>query len=394
MVQKNMISRESEIQSISKLFKSHSIVGLLGPRQCGKTTLAKQYLRFLEKQRKTEFHLFDLEDPTDLSKLESPKLALENLKGLVIIDEVQKRPDLFPILRVLADRSPKKTRFLILGSASRELIRQSSESLAGRIAYLELTPFSLNEVHETKKLWLRGGFPPSYLAKTLENSTDWRKAFITTYLERDIPALGIQIPPVQLRKFWLMLSHYHGQIFNHSELARSMDVADTTIKRYLEVLVGTFMIRTLQPWFENMKKRQVKAPKIYFRDSGIFHTLLGIEQEKELYHHPKLGASWEGFALETVIRLYKATPEESYFWATHNQAELDLLILKGTKRHGFEFKYTDSPTVTKSMRIAEEDLKLDSLTLVYPGKESFPLDKKIQVVGLEKVETLEKLIKK
>lgn len=389
-----MISREIQIKSISKLFRSHSIVGLLGPRQCGKTTLAKEYLHSLEKQHKIESHLFDLEDPTDLARLSSPKLALEPLKGLIIIDEVQKRPDLFPILRVLADRTPKKTRFLVLGSASRELIRQSSESLAGRIAYLELTPFTLDEVEDTKKLWLRGGFPLSYLAKTLENSTDWRKAFITTYLERDIPALGIQIPPVQLRKFWLMLSHYHGQIFNYSELARSMDVADTTIKRYLEILVGTFMIRSLQPWYENIKKRQVKAPKIYFRDSGIFHTLLGIQQEKDLSHHPKLGASWEGFALETVIRLYKATPEESYFWATHNQAELDLLLLKGNKRHGFEFKYTDSPTLTKSMRIAEQDLKLDSLTVVYPGKESFPLDKKIQAVGLEKVETLEKLIKK
>ncbi len=380
-----IMQRVHLLQSIAAAFRINPVIALLGPRQCGKTTLARQWT---QKQLKEEpgksVTYFDLEDPTDLAKLENPKLALQNLAGLVVIDEIQRIPDLFPALRVLVDRAHNKSRFLILGSASRDLIHQSPETLAGRISFIEISPFSGSEVEagSLEKLWLRGGFPKSFLAKTTRQSCDWRKDYVSTFLERDIPALGIKIPAPMLRRFWMMLSHYHGQLFNASELGNSLSTADTTVRRYLDILTGTFMVRQLTPWWENIRKRQVKSPKIYFRDTGIFHTLLGISDTPSLKNHPKLGASWEGFALEETLRLYRAGEGEAYFWATHNEAELDLLLMKDGKRVGFEFKYTDSPRVTKSMKISLQDLCLDELKIIFPGKEHFPLAEKIEAVGL------------
>lgn len=373
--------RTSYLRRITELFRVHRVVAILGARQCGKTTLARQFVRRLKSSSART--LLDLEDPTQLALLENPKLALGELRGLIVLDEIQRRPDLFPFLRVLVDEERKDRRFLILGSASRDLIRQGSESLAGRIAFIELPPFSWPEVKDLRRLWVRGGFPRSYLARSRGASFEWRKAYITTFLERDIPALGINVPPAALRRFWMMLAHYHGQILNLSELGRSLAVADTTIRRYLDVLTGTFMVRQLQPWFENIGKRQVKSPKIYLRDSGILHALMGPQDEQALRTHPKLGASWEGFALEQVLNVLQAAPEETYFWATHGGAELDLLVFHKGKRLGFEFKYTDSPRLTPSMKTAREDLHLDELTVIHPGKERFPLAEGIRAVGLE-----------
>lgn len=370
--------RPEYIQKIKALHEIHPIVALLGPRQCGKTTLA----HMLADTDTIPTHFFDLEDPEDLVKLDNPKLALENLSGLIVIDEIQRSPELFPYLRVLVDKNPG-LKLLILGSASRELIKQSSESLAGRVAYIEVTPFSFTETKEMQNLWIRGGFPRCYLAPSLDASIAWRKHYITTFLEQDIPNLGINVPPQMLRRFWMMLAHFHGNVFNAADLGKSLGVTGPTIRRYLDILTGTFMVRQLQPWFVNMKKRQVKSPKIYFKDSGILHTLVGISDQDTLLSHPRLGASWEGFALEEIIRYIDATPEECYFWATHAGAELDLLIIKDGKKLGFEFKYSDAPKLTASMKIAFEELELDSLTVIYPGKSTFPLHKGINVSGLE-----------
>lgn len=377
-----ILNRTHFIQKITTLFKIYPVVALLGPRQCGKTTLAKNYVQLKNKKLPKE-NCFDLEDPTDLARLTYPKMMLESLKGLIVIDEIQRRPELFPTLRVLVDINPKTQRYLILGSASRDLIQQSSETLAGRIGYLELTPFSFTETKNSQKLWIRGGFPRSYLAKDDEKSKIWREDYIQTFLERDIPNLGIQIPPNQLRRFWMMLAHYHGNLFNASEIGRSLGLNHKTIKNYLDILTGTFMIRELQPWFENISKRQVKTSKIYFRDSGIFHTLLGITRSSELLTSPKIGASWEGYALEEIIRFHQARIEECYFWSTHGEAEIDLFIIKDGKRLGFEFKFTDAPKMTKSMAIAQADLKLDKLIVIYPGKHCFPIGKNIEAIGLE-----------
>jgi uncharacterized protein len=356
----------------------------LGPRQVGKTTLAQMYIEQYFPGQETRF--FDLENPLDLAQLENPMLALSSTSApLIVIDEIQRRPDLFTILRVLADQHEKKRKFLILGSASQDLIRQSSETLAGRIGYIELPPFSLYEVKNSQQLWLRGGFPRSYLAENDQDSYRWRQSYITTFLERDIPSLGFNIPAAQMRRFLLMLAHYHGQIFNASELSRSLAVSDHTTRKYLDILAGIFMVRILPPWFENLQKRQVKSPKIYFRDSGVLNALVGITDESQLQIYPKLGAFWEGFALEEIIRVFQATSTESYFWATQADAELDLLINKNGKRIGFEFKYTDSPKITKSMRIAQEDLKLDHLALIYPGREIFPLEQNMTAYGLETI---------
>ena len=372
------MERPFYLKQIQTVYTVNPACALLGPRQCGKTTLAHQYARLLKDQR---VHFFDLEDPTDLAKLVNSKLALESLEGLIVIDEIQRKPDLFPMLRVLIDTYKKH--FLILGSASQELIRQTSETLAGRITYLDLNPFSLFEVEDISKLWVRGGFPLSYLANTQNQSLAWRKDYVRTYLEKDIKDFGFAIAPQALRRFWMMLSHYHGQIFNASEIGRSMNVSHKTISHYLDILTGTFMVRRLSPWFENLHKRQIKSPKIFVRDSGILHTLLGIEDELQLLNHPKLGASWEGFALEEVIRVLKADSEDCYFWATQSGAELDLLIVQYGKKMGFEFKYTDSPKITKSMHIALEDLKLDQITLIIPGNHHFRLSEKVEVWGLE-----------
>lgn len=374
--------RKDFITRINQVFSIHPIVALLGPRQCGKTTLARDYIATLGAQFLPQ-NYFDLENPTDLARLMEAQLALTPLQNLIVIDEIQRIPELFPVLRVLVDEPNQQRRFLILGSASRELIQQTSETLAGRIGYLELTPFSYPEVDNLQQLWLRGGFPRSYLAGNDEESYIWRENYIRTFLEVDIPNLGIQIPPLQLRRFWMMLAHYHGNLFNASEIGRSLNLSHKTIQHYADILSGTFMMRQLPAWFENISKRQVKTPKIYFRDSGIFHSLLGIDSEQALLLTPKLGSSWEGFALEQIIRHHQAEMGEYYFWGTHAHAELDLLIIKRNKKLGFEFKYTDSPKKTKSMLIALEDLQLDSLTVIYPGKYEFALSKQITACGLQ-----------
>lgn len=375
--------REYYLKKIEQHFNVHSVCALLGPRQVGKTTLAQM---FVKEKMGGNARFFDLEKALDIERLENPTIVLSDEPDkLIVIDEIQLRPNLFPVIRTLVDDPLCKRKFLILGSASRDLIRQSSETLAGRIGFVELTPFSLREVNDLNKLWLRGGFPVSYLASNDSDSFLWRQDFISTFLERDIPNLGFNIPPQQLRRFWLMLSHYHGQTFNSSEIARSLGVSDHTTRKYLDILAGTFMVRVLSPWFENLKKRQVKTPKIYFRDSGILHALINIKSKSELDTYPKLGAFWEGFALEEIIRSLNLRQEECFFWATHADAELDLFVFKGGKRIGFEFKYVDAPKVTKSMKIAISDLKLDHLYVVFPHNQSFSLADRITALGLETI---------
>jgi predicted AAA+ superfamily ATPase len=377
------MDRKSYFDEITTQLRIHLICAILGPRQVGKTTLAKM---FIEKEYKDNAVFFDLENPVDLARLANPMLALEDITNkLVVIDEIQRIPELFTVLRVLADQEEKNRKFLILGSASRDLIRQSSETLAGRIGYIELPPFTLFEVKNIQQLWLRGGFPRSYLASSNDDSYKWRQSYITTFLERDIPNLGFSIPPEQLRRFWLMLAHYHGQIFNASEISRSLGVSDHTVRKYLDILAGTFMVRILTPWLENIHKRQVKSPKIYFRDSGLLYALIGISTKDQLQTNPLLGAFWEGFALEEIIYTLNATAQECYFWATQSEAELDLLIIKDGKRLGFEFKYADAPRLTKSMHIAMNDLKLDHLAVIYPGSQNFLLAPNITAYGLETV---------
>ncbi|OFW80680.1 MAG: hypothetical protein A2887_03330 [Alphaproteobacteria bacterium RIFCSPLOWO2_01_FULL_40_26] len=376
------MNRIMPYKKIERLFKINPIVAILGPRQCGKTTIARQ---FAAKKNLDLDHpnYFDLESPKDLSRLSSAEEALSKLTGLIVIDEIQRKPELFPVLRVLVDRPKNKQKFLILGSASRELIQQSSESLTGRITYFELTPFNISEAKNLDRLWLRGGFPKSFLAKNDENSLIWRANYVRTFLEQDIPNFGIRIPAQKLQKFWMMLTHYHGNVFNASEIGRSLDLSHKTAKEYVDILTHTLMIRQLQPWFENIGKRQIKSPKIYFRDSGIFHHHLDIKKKNNLLLHPKLGASFEGLAIEEIIRVHEATPNECYFWATHADAELDLLIVKNGKRLGFEIKFSKTPQITRSQHIALKDLKLDSLTIIYPGTKNFTLRDKIEVRGLE-----------
>ena len=376
------LDRHSYLERITALYRSHPIVAILGPRQCGKTTLARAYLRTLASNPAQPVHYFDLEDPEHLNRLADAKLALAPLKGLIVIDEVQRQPELFPLLRVLIDRPDGEQRYLILGSASRDLIRQSSETLAGRIAYLELSPFAAFETQDHAALWTRGGFPRSFLAPSDADSMNWRNAYVTTFLERDIPALGLNLAPNALRRFWTMLAHCHGSLFNAADLARSLDVSAPTVRRYLDILIGTFMVRALQPWHANIRKRQVKTPKIYFRDAGMLHAILNLPDAAALRSHPSVGASWEGFALEQVALIHGAAPAECYFWATHAHAELDLLIVRGTEMHGFEFKYASAPRPTRSMHVALEDLGLDGITIVYPGDETYALTERIRVVSL------------
>lgn len=373
-----MLKRANIQAKIHAALRRSRAVGLIGPRQCGKTTLARTFVN-VDSQ-----NYFDLEDPTSLARLNDPKFSLEPLEGLVVIDEIQRKPEIFPLLRVLMDRANNPATFLLLGSASPDLLRQSSESLAGRIKYIELTSLSILELenHEQKDLhWIRGGFPLSLLTKKDSDSWLWRKEFIQTFLERDLPQLGIKTPSTTMLRFWTMLAHYHGQIFNASEIARSMGINQTTAANYLDILTAVFMVRALPPWHANLKKRQVKRPKIYFRDNGILHSLLGIKEKQTLEGHPKLGASWEGYAMEEAIKAFE--PDESYFWATHNGAELDLLLLKDGQKIGLEFKCSGAPVLTHSMRIAMEDLQLSRIDVLYPGKKDYPLAGKIRAIPLE-----------
>jgi len=374
-----MIPRPEPIRQIETSFQIHPVTALLGPRQCGKTTLA----RFIAEQEPST--VFDLENPVDIQRLSAPMQALKDLSDLVIIDEVQRKPELFELFRVLVDRSRQNARFLLLGSASPHLVKGVSESLAGRIGFVDLAGFQLWEVGEQhrNRLWIRGGLPKAFLADSEPDSTQWRENFIRTFLERDIPQLGITIAAETLRRFWTMVAHYHGQVWNAAEFARALGTAENTARRYLDILTGAYMVRVLPPWFENLKKRQVKAPKIYIRDSGLFHSLLQVSTLADLRGHPKIGASWEGFALEHIIHVFRT--RDAYFWATHAGAELDLMVTIAGKRHGFEFKYTDAPGRKRSMHIAIEDLGLEHLWVIYPGDQKYELDSKITAIPLEEI---------
>ena len=378
-----MIQRSTQVAALESLLRQFPVVAIVGARQVGKTTLSRQ----LVGRRQGPTTRFDLESPEDLSLLADPLLALGPLAGLVVIDEVQRRPELFASLRVLVDEPGVRRRFLVLGSASPDLLRQSSESLAGRIAYHELTGFSPDEIgpSQSSRLWCRGGFPRSFLARSDAASLAWRRELIRTYLEREIPALGLRLPAPTLRRFWMMLAHYHGRLWNSSEFARSFGVAHTTVQRYLDVLAATFMVRQLPPWYENIGKRQVKAPKVYIRDSGVLHALLGLGTARDIASHPVVGASWEGFALDAVVSRLGAHPDECFFWATHSGAELDLLVVRGRRHLGFEFKRTTTPGVTRSMRTAAEDLGLAELCVVHAGRESGYLATGIRAIAFDRV---------
>jgi len=377
-----MIPRPEATKRIASVFRVHPIAALLGPRQCGKTTLA----RMISEHEPCTY--FDLENPVDLRRLSAPMSALEELSGLVVMDEIQRRPDLFELLRVLVDRPNNPARFLILGSASLGLVRGVSESLAGRIGFVDLSGFDLREVGSENRssLWIRGGFPRSFLAADDPSSMAWRDDFIRTFLERDIPQLGITIPAETLRRFWTMISHYHGQVWNAAHFARSLGASERTARRYLDILAGAYMVRVLPPWYENIRKRQVKAPKIYIRDSGILHALLQINTMADLQGHPKLGSSWEGFCLEQLIG--HLGTRDIYFWATHAGAELDLLATAAGKRYGFEFKYADAPGASRSMRIAIEDLGLEHLWVIYPGRQEYGIDENISVIPIDLIPSL------
>lgn len=377
------LNREAFEQQIRDSIQNNPITTILGPRQCGKTTIARKIAESYASV------LIDLEDPADFELVSvSLKAFLEQQKGLVVIDEVQRMPELFPILRVLADQKKAGRKFLLLGSASPDLVKNTWESLAGRIGFIDLTGFKLEETgsENLQPLWLRGGFPRSYLAETDDLSFQWRADFIRTFLERDINLLGFNIPPATLRRFWVMLAHYHGQIWKGSEFARSMGVSEPTVKKYLDILSGTYLVRQIQPWHENLKKRQVKAPKIYIRDSGILHALLSLPNS-EVQNHVKVGASWEGFVIEQILQ--KMNTRDYYYWRTHTGIELDLLVFKNGKRHGFEIKYSDKPQVTRSMRQSISDLKLDVLHLIYQGKHHLDLEEKIKLLPVNQLTAID-----
>ena len=374
-----IVARRERIAEVRRLMRNFRVVGVLGARQVGKTTLARQVAAGFRGP--TAF--FDLESPQDLARLRDPELALGTLRGLIVLDEIQRRPDLFPVLRVLADRRPLPARFLVLGSASPELLKQSAETLAGRIGYTDLRGFDCEEIRASQweRLWVRGAFPLSFLARSEAASLEWRRALVRDFLERDLPTLGFRAAPETMRRFWAMLAHYHGQIWNASEFARAFGIADTTARRHLDQLVSTFALRLLPPWHENIGKRQVKAPRVYVADSGILHAFLGLGSRDELLSHAKVGASWEGFVLEQVVRRLRARSEECFFWRTHAGAELDLLVVRGRRRLGFEIKRTSVPALTPSMRSALSDLRLDALTVVHAGQHTFPLDRRVRAVA-------------
>ena len=374
-----LVPRSELLARIRRSLQANPVTALYGPRQCGKTAMA----RALAEDAGAEY--FDLEDPVSQRRLSEPMTALRPLRGLVVVDEVQRQPDLFPILRVLADRRPWPARFLVLGSASPDLVRQGSESLAGRIGFVEMGGFGLEETgpDALRRLWWRGGFPRAYLARTDAASRDWQENFIRTFLERDLREYGVQVPAMTLRRLWSMLAHYHGQVWNASDISRSLGEAHSTVKRHLDLLTGALVVRQLQPWHENLAKRQVKAPKVYLRDSGTLHALLDVPSFRALEGHPKLGASWEGFVVEEIVRM--AGERNAYFWATYSEAELDLLVMVKGARYGIEVKYGDAPGLTKSMRIALQDLRLKKLLVVYPGEETYALEDRVRVVPLRQV---------
>ena len=376
-----IVPRPVLVKAIDTALARNPIVILTGPRQSGKTTLARGFVP------EASINTFDLEDPTSLARLEAPMTALESLEGIVVLDEVQRRPDLFPVLRVLADRGDVNARFLILGSASGDLLRQSSESLAGRVERISIGGFTLPEVglDGLTDLWLRGGFPRSFLATSEVDSVSWRQQFIQTLLERDLPQWGVRVPATALGRFWAMVAHYHGQTWNATEAARSLGVATSTSQRYLDLLTDALVIRQLRPWHANLKKRQVRSPKVYVRDSGLLHKLLGIDDQHALLHHPKLGASWEGFVIEQVLA--SVAHDDASFWATHQGAEIDLLLRRGDRLYGVECKRTDAPTVTRSIRTALDDLSLERVAVLYPGKRRYPLSDQVEAVPLAALTT-------
>ena len=378
----SVIPRTDHAASIRDLLRQFPVVGLIGARQVGKTTLARSVVE--DSARPVTF--FDLEDPTDEARLSDPKLALEPLRGLVVIDEVQRLARLFELLRVLVDRPGNTTRFLVLGSAGPDLLRQSSETLAGRIAYHELTPFRVDEtgVGALERLWVRGGFPPSFLAPDDAGSVRWRNAFIRTFLERDLPQLGVSVPAATMRRFWTMVAHYHGSHWKSAEVGRALGVSGPTIDTYLDTLADALVVRRLAPWYENLKKRQVKAPRVYVADTGLLHALLALDSGSALLGHPKVGASWEGFAMQEAVRILGVDWDRCYYWATHQGAELDLLVFEGGRRVGIEFKRTSAPRLTRSMLSALTDLALDRLFVVFPGDSRFALRERVEAVGLSR----------
>lgn len=374
------IERNTLAKRIEKALERSRGVVLLGPRQCGKTTIAHGIRTIAPVE------YFDLESPADITRLQNPMMTLERLSGLIVIDEVQRMPELLPVLRVLLDRKPLPAKLLLLGSASPELIKESSESLAGRIEFVDMTGFTIDELNndEQSRLWLRGGFPLAYLAENDADSMAWRESFMRTFLERDIRELGFNLPAATLRRFLTMIAHYHGQTWNASAIASSLDMSAPTIRRYLDIMDGALIVRQLNSWCENVGKRIVKAPKVYIRDTGLLHSLLGIKTRSDLEAHPKYGASWEGFALEQLLHI--KSQRNVYFWGTYGGAELDLLTVERGQRVGYEFKCTETPAPTKSMRMAIADLKLDKLNIVYPGKTGFPIDDHISAVTLSEIE--------
>lgn len=385
-----MIDRRRHLERLSWLFRTFPVVAILGARQVGKTTLARA---FADTWDGPVTHL-DLERAADLALLADPELVLAPLQGLVILDEIQRRPELFPVLRVLVDRPGSATKFLVLGSASPDLLRQSSESLAGRIGYHHLRGLALDETGPSSldRLWLRGGFPRSFLAPGEAESAEWRRSFLQTFLERDLPQLGIRTPAETLRRFWSMVAHYHAQTWNGAEIARAFGIGESSVRRYLDLLTSALVLRQLPPWHANLAKRQVRAPKVFVEDSGLLHALLGIESGEDLAGHPKVGASWEGFLVKEIVERLNARPEECFFWATHTGAELDLLIVSGQRRLGFEVKRTSAPKLTRSMATVLEDLDLERLDVVHAGEATFPLAKKVRAVAahalLEEIEPL------
>ncbi len=371
-----IVARHRLLDTLHAALGRRAVVVLTGPRQCGKTTLARQLVD------PSEPTYFDLEDPRARALFEEPMTALEPLTGLVVIDEVQRAPDLFPLLRVLADRRPLPARFLILGSASGALLRQFSESLAGRVEHLRMGGFTLDELdgESAAALWRRGGFPEALLASDEADSVRWRRDFIDTLVEHDLPQWGVRVSSTALRRFWTMVAHYHGQIWNHAEPARALGVSEPTVRSYLDLLTDALVLRQLRPWHANLRKRQVKSPKVYVRDTGLLHQLLGIENHAALLHHPKLGASWEGFAIEQVLATQPHT--EAAFWATHQGAEIDLLLRRQDKLYGVECKRADAPRMTPSIRIALEDLGLERIAVVYPGTRRYALSDRVEVVPI------------